>query len=166
MGSLESLVTCGQTRLFKIAGLNPPGSVSTSLSDSNVLISLIHTCATKVALFHLNSVYMQHACRSPLVVPMCPTHGPKTLICYHDGCAMSDCVNVGAATSRSTSIFSPHHDRHSWVIMMLSCWSVLVLTFLLLVSSTQWLLLLAVGYVNLRTQLLSQLELWTLFSFL
>ena len=24
------------------------------------------------------------------------TDGPMTLICYHDGCAMSNCVNVGA----------------------------------------------------------------------
>ena len=27
------------------------------------------------------------------------TDGPMTLICYHDGCAMSDCVNVGASVS-------------------------------------------------------------------
>ena len=34
----------GQARLFGVAGLNPPGSVSTSLSDSSVSVSLIHAC--------------------------------------------------------------------------------------------------------------------------
>ena len=43
MGSCpESLVARGQARLFGVAGLNMLGSVSTSLSDSNV--SLIHAC--------------------------------------------------------------------------------------------------------------------------
>jgi hypothetical protein len=37
----ESLVARGQARLFRVAGSNPPGSVSTSLSDSSVSISLI-----------------------------------------------------------------------------------------------------------------------------
>ena len=40
----ESLVARGQARLFGVAGSNPPGSVSTSLSDSNVSVSLIHAC--------------------------------------------------------------------------------------------------------------------------
>jgi hypothetical protein len=40
----ESLVARGQARLFRVAGLNPPGNVSTSLSDSNVSVSLIHAC--------------------------------------------------------------------------------------------------------------------------
>jgi len=38
----ESLVVCGQARLFGVAGSNPPGSVSTSLSDSSV--SLTYAC--------------------------------------------------------------------------------------------------------------------------
>ena len=41
---LESLVARGQARLFGVAGLNSPGSVSTLLSDSNVSVSLIHAC--------------------------------------------------------------------------------------------------------------------------
>jgi len=40
----ESLVARGQARLFGVAGSNPPGSVSTALSDSNVSVSLIHAC--------------------------------------------------------------------------------------------------------------------------
>jgi len=40
----ESLVARGQARLFGVAGSNPPGSVSTSLSDSSVSIFLIHAC--------------------------------------------------------------------------------------------------------------------------
>jgi hypothetical protein len=32
----ESLVVRGQARLFRVGGSNPPGSVSTSVSDSNV----------------------------------------------------------------------------------------------------------------------------------
>ena len=40
----ESLVACGQARLFGVAGSNPPGSASTSLSDSNVSVSVIHAC--------------------------------------------------------------------------------------------------------------------------
>jgi hypothetical protein len=43
MGSWpESLVARGQARLFGVAGSNPPGSVSTLLSDSSVSVSLIH----------------------------------------------------------------------------------------------------------------------------
>ena len=43
MGSCpESLVARGQARLFGVAGSNPPGSVSTLLSDSSVSVSLIH----------------------------------------------------------------------------------------------------------------------------
>jgi len=38
----ESLVARGQARLFGVTGSNPPGSVSTSLSDSSVFVSLIH----------------------------------------------------------------------------------------------------------------------------
>ena len=37
-----SLVARGQARLFGVAVSNPPGSVSTSLSDSSVSVSLIH----------------------------------------------------------------------------------------------------------------------------
>ena len=45
MGSCpESLVARGQARLFGVAGSNPPGSVSTLLSDSNVSVSVIHAC--------------------------------------------------------------------------------------------------------------------------
>ena len=40
----ESLVARGQARLFGVACSNPPGSVSTSLSDSNASISLTHAC--------------------------------------------------------------------------------------------------------------------------
>ena len=40
----ESLVARDHARLFGVAGLNPPGSVSTSLSDSSVSVSLIHAC--------------------------------------------------------------------------------------------------------------------------
>ena len=40
----ESLVARGQARLFGVAGSNPPGGVSTSLSDSNVSVSVIHAC--------------------------------------------------------------------------------------------------------------------------
>jgi hypothetical protein len=40
----ESLMACGQAILFVVAGSNPPGSVSTSLSDSSVSVSLIHAC--------------------------------------------------------------------------------------------------------------------------
>ena len=40
----ESLVARGQARLFGVAGSNPPGSVSTSLSESSVSVSLIHAC--------------------------------------------------------------------------------------------------------------------------
>ena len=40
----ESLVARGQARLSGVAGSNPPGSVSTSLSDSSVSVSLIHAC--------------------------------------------------------------------------------------------------------------------------
>jgi len=36
----ESLVAHGQARLFGVAGSNPPGSVSTSLSDSSVSVSI------------------------------------------------------------------------------------------------------------------------------
>jgi hypothetical protein len=32
----ESLVARGQARLFRVASLNPPGSVSTLLSDSSI----------------------------------------------------------------------------------------------------------------------------------
>ena len=39
---IESLVARGQARLFGVAGSNPPGSVSTSLFDSSVSVSLIH----------------------------------------------------------------------------------------------------------------------------
>jgi len=42
--SPESLVVRGQARLFGVAGLNPPGSVSTSLSDSSVSVFLILAC--------------------------------------------------------------------------------------------------------------------------
>jgi hypothetical protein len=43
MGSCpESPVARGQARLFKVACSNPPGSVSTSLSDDNVSVSVIH----------------------------------------------------------------------------------------------------------------------------
>jgi hypothetical protein len=38
----KSLVSHGQARLFGVTGSNPPGSVSTSLSDSSVSVSLIH----------------------------------------------------------------------------------------------------------------------------
>jgi len=38
----ESLVARGQARLLGVAGSNPPGSVSTSLSDSSVSVSFIH----------------------------------------------------------------------------------------------------------------------------
>jgi len=45
MGSCpESLVARGQARLFGVAGSNLPGSVTTSLSDSNVSVSQIHAC--------------------------------------------------------------------------------------------------------------------------
>jgi len=37
-------VALGQARLFRVAGSNLPGSVSTSLFDSSVSVSLIHAC--------------------------------------------------------------------------------------------------------------------------
>ena len=40
----ESLVARGQARLFGVAGSNPPGSVSTSLSDSSVSVSVVRAC--------------------------------------------------------------------------------------------------------------------------
>jgi hypothetical protein len=46
----ESLVARGQARLFGVAGSNPPGSVSTSLSDSNVSVSLVHACGVRLPL--------------------------------------------------------------------------------------------------------------------
>ena len=70
------------------------------LTELAVTIRCVVHCHALEDLFMMLCIFAtfspEHACRTPLVVPMCPTHGPKTLICYHDGCAMSDCVNVGA----------------------------------------------------------------------
>ena len=43
-GPWSGLVVHGQARLFGVTGLNLPGSMSTSLSDSFVSVSLIHAC--------------------------------------------------------------------------------------------------------------------------
>jgi hypothetical protein len=41
----ESLVARGQARLFGVAGSNPPGSVSTLMSNISVSVSLILACS-------------------------------------------------------------------------------------------------------------------------